>query len=192
MDGILDAAQVVFCDNGYEETAVAAIAARIGVAEGTVFKYFPTKRELLLSVLERWYRRMVDDYARDLARVDTARARVRLLIWRHLCSVRDNPQLCRLMFREVRSGSDYRGSRLHEMNRRYAGLLAGAIADGLRSGEFVARAPPALLRDLVYGGIEHHAWRHLEGRGALDVDAVTDALMRVLLDGIARRARERG
>ena len=189
MDGILDAAQAAFCDKGYDNTVVSEIAAKLGVVEGTVFKYFPTKRELLLKVLERWYLKMSGDYAQDLAGVEGARARLRLLVWRHLRSLRDNPQLCRLMFREVRSGGDYRGSRLHELNRGYAGLLTAVIADGVKSGEFRGDVPAALLRDLVYGGIEHHAWNYFEGRGRLDVDAITTQIMSVLLDGIGPKAR---
>jgi AcrR family transcriptional regulator len=189
MDGILDAAQAVFCEKGYESATVATIADRLGVVEGTVFKYFPTKRELLLKVLERWYLTMASDYAADLAGVEGARNRLRLLVWRHLRSLRDNPQLCRLMFREVRSGTDYRGSRLHELNRRYAGLLMAVIADGVKAGELRGDVPAALLRDLVYGGIEHHAWNYLEGRGRLDVEAVTRGILSVLGEGIAVRAR---
>ena len=184
MDGILDAAQAVFCDKGYEGAAVAEIAARLGVVEGTIFKYFPTKRALLLRVLERWYVDMADDYAQDLAGVEGARARLRLLVWRHLRSLRENPQLCRLMFQEVRAGRDYRGSRLHALNRRYAGLLTAVIEDGVAAGEFRGDVPAALLRDLVYGGIEHHAWNYFEGRGRLDVEAVTEGIMTVLREGI--------
>ena len=184
MDGILDAAQAVFCDKGYEGAAVAEIAARLGVVEGTIFKYFPTKRALLLRVLERWYVRMADDYAQDLAGVKGARARLRLLVWRHLRSLRENPQLCRLMFQEVRAGRDYRGSRLHALNRRYAGLLTTVIEDGVAAGEFRDDVSAALLRDLVYGGIEHHAWNYFEGRGRLDVEAVTEGIMTVLREGM--------
>lgn len=192
MDGILDAAQAVFCEKGYEGTVVAEIAGRLGVVEGTVFKYFPTKRELLMKVLERWYLRMANDYAHDLEAVQGARARLRLLVWRHLRSLRDNPQLCRLMFREVRSEADYRGSRLHELNRRYASLLTAVLEDGVEDGEFRGDVPAALLRDLVYGGIEHHSWNYLQGRGRLDVEAVTDNILAVLSEGIvARRARAR-
>lgn len=189
MDGILDAAQAVFCDKGYEAAVVSEIAARLGVVEGTVFKYFPTKRELLLKVLERWYLKMSGDYAQDLAGVEGARPRLRLLVWRHLRSLRDNPQLCALMFREVRQGADYRGSRLHELNRRYTGLLMAVIEDGVKAGEFRADIPATLLRDLVYGGIEHHAWNYLQGRGKLDVEGITDGLMTILKEGIAPRAR---
>jgi len=183
---ILEAARDVLCRKGYENTVVAEIAGRLGVVEGTVFKYFPTKRELLLKVLERWYQEMFGDYARDLAGARDPRERLRLLVWRHLRSVRDNPQLCRLMFREVREGADYAGSRIHALNKRYTRLLMDVIADGVKSGAFRSDVPLALLRDLVYGGIEHHTWNFMSGRGPLDIEKVADAITDVLCDGISK------
>lgn len=190
VDGILAAAREVFCERGYEDTAVAGIAARLGVAEGTVFKYFETKRELLGRVLEHWYEEMFGDYARDLAGVTGARARLRFLVWRHLRSIKDQPQLCRLMFREIRAGQDYPGSRLHAMNRRYTQLLVDVLGEGVAAGEFRADIALPLLRDLVYGGIEHHAWNFLSGRGGLDIDAIADQLTAVVCEGLAARRED--
>lgn len=195
---ILVAARDVFCAKGYEQTAVSEIAARLGVVEGTIYKYFATKRELLLKVLEHWYEEMFGDYARDLAAIHGARARLRLLVWRHLRSVRDYPLLCRLMFREVHGESDYRGSGLHAMNRQYTQFLVDVIDAGRASGEFRNDLPTALLRDMVYGAIEHHSWPYVvaaaaavdgaaEARcGALDIDVVAEQITSILCDGIAR------
>lgn len=185
VEHILLAARDVFCEKGYEQAAVAEIAARIGVVEGTIFKYFPTKRELLLRVLENWYEEMFGDYERVLAGVTGTRARLRFLIWRHLKTVKEYPLLCRLMFREVRSEQDYHGSDLHAKNRRYTQFLMDVIGEGQKSGEFRRNLPPNLLRDLVYGGIEHHSWNFICGRGALDEDAAADQITSILCDGIA-------
>lgn len=202
VDEILVAARDVFCEKGYEATAVAEIAQRLGVVEGTIYKYFATKRELLLKVLEHWYEQMFGDYARDLDGVPGHRARLRLLIWRHLRTVRDWPLLCRLMFREVRSEDDYRGTALHAMNRRYTQLLMDVIAEGQAAQVFRTDLPLPLLRDLVYGGIEHCTWNYIvetaatrgggaepavrKGRGILDIDALADQITAVVCDGIER------
>jgi AcrR family transcriptional regulator len=184
VDDILAAAAVVFCEKGYDHTAVSEIAARIGVVEGTVYKYFESKRELLLRVLEHWYEQMFGDYAKDLAGLSGSRQRVRFLIWRHLRTVKEQPQLCKLMFREFRGEVDYHGSELHAMNRRYTQFLVDAIQEGVQSGEFRKNMPLSLIRDLVYGGIEHHCWAYLCGRGDLDIDRLTDQVMNLLCDGI--------
>jgi AcrR family transcriptional regulator len=182
---ILAAARAVFCTYGYTDSAVSEIAARAEVVEGTIYKYFESKRELLMRVLEGWYEGVLADHARELPGIRGPQARLRYVIWRHLRAVRDDPQLARLMFLEVRAHEDYPGSTLYALNRRYTGLLAGVLAEGAQAGELRADAPVRVVRDLVYGGIEHLTWRYVSGRGGLDVDRETDDLLRVLWDGIA-------
>ena len=189
VEEILRAAREVFGERGYEDSAVSEIARRVGVVEGAIYKYFDSKRELLLKVLERWYQEMFGDYARDLRGVSGARERLQLLVWRHLRTVSEYPQLCRLMFLEVRAERGYRGSRLHAMNRRYTRFLTEVLADGVTAGEFRDDLDILLLRDLVYGGIEHHSWNYLCGRGELGIDRIAQQITAVLCDGIVTRGK---
>ncbi|MBX6419511.1 MAG: TetR/AcrR family transcriptional regulator [Sinobacteraceae bacterium] len=199
-EALLHAARAVFAAKGYEQAAVAEIAARCGVVEGAVYKYFPTKRALLLAVLARWYEEMFGDYARELASIDGARERLRFLIERHLRSIRDWPQLCRLMFREVRAQPDYPDSPLYALNRRYSGLLLRVIEEGAAQGEFRADLSPRLVRDLIFGGIEHHTWRYLadartpasrRAARAPDIARLADPLTRLVCEGLMPRAPTR-
>ncbi|SFF26992.1 transcriptional regulator, TetR family [Fontimonas thermophila] len=188
VDEILVSARDVFCEKGYDAASVAEIAARIGVVEGLVYKYFSTKRELLLQVLERWYDELFGDTERALAGISDRRARVRMLVRHHLRAVRDYPQLCKLMFREVQGESGYHGSSLHARNRRYTQYLVDEIEAGQRDGSFRADIPPRLVRDLVYGGIEHATWHYLRGRGSLDIDRLAEQITSLLCEGLLPRA----
>ncbi|TAM10556.1 MAG: TetR/AcrR family transcriptional regulator [Nevskiaceae bacterium] len=199
VEQILQAARDLFGAQGYDATTTAQIAAQIGVVEGLIYKYFPTKRALLLQVLGYWYDDMFGDYTRELAYFPTARKRLHYLIWRHLCTVRDYPRLCGLMFREVLSAdNDYRGSPLHAMNKRYTQLLVDTVETGMRGGEFRTDLPPRLVRSLVYGGIEHEASRYLAryiaphqqaaaDAPALDVGLLADQITNLLCDGLGPR-----
>lgn len=189
VDEILASARAVFCEKGYEATSVAEIAARIGVVEGLVYKYFPSKRDLLHRMLEHWYEELFGDCTRELAAVTDPRARLHLLVWRHLRAVRDDPQLCRLMFREVREEPNYRGSELHARNRCYTQFLVDVIEEGQRAGAFRTEVPARLLRDLVYGGIEHVTWNYLCSRGPLDIDTTADQITALLCEGLQKSPR---
>jgi AcrR family transcriptional regulator len=50
---IVDAAEKLFLCNGYEATAMAAVARRARVANNAVYWYFPSKDDLLAAVLQR-------------------------------------------------------------------------------------------------------------------------------------------
>lgn len=191
VDELLLAARDLFAAQGYEATTMAAIAARVGVVEGLVYKYFATKRELLMQVLAHWYEQMFGDYTRELATLTHHRERLHLLVRRHLGAVRDNPTLCRLMFREVQSERSYRGTALHALNRRYTQMLLDVVTAGAADGEFRDDLPPTLLRSLVYGGIEHHCGAYIAAaagggqRLPLDADALADQITSLLCDGLA-------
>ncbi|AIQ65189.1 TetR family transcriptional regulator [Paenibacillus stellifer] len=48
---ILKAAVEVFAEKGYAGAATSEIAQKAGVAEGTVFRYYKTKKDLLISII---------------------------------------------------------------------------------------------------------------------------------------------
>jgi len=50
---IARAALKLFAERGYERTTTKEIARAAGISEGTIFKYFPTKHDLLLAFFSR-------------------------------------------------------------------------------------------------------------------------------------------
>jgi AcrR family transcriptional regulator len=49
---ILDAALPIFSSKGFATSTTSEIAEAAGVAEGTIYNYFPTKRELFIAVIK--------------------------------------------------------------------------------------------------------------------------------------------
>jgi AcrR family transcriptional regulator len=49
---ILDAALACFSEVGYHETAISDIAGRVGIAQGTFYRYFQSKRDIVDEVLD--------------------------------------------------------------------------------------------------------------------------------------------
>ncbi|HJR19775.1 MAG TPA: helix-turn-helix domain-containing protein [Actinomycetota bacterium] len=48
-DAILEATLAIFRERGYEGTTIPAIAERLGVSQGTLYNYFPSKEKLLFA-----------------------------------------------------------------------------------------------------------------------------------------------
>ncbi|WP_342642942.1 TetR/AcrR family transcriptional regulator [Rhodoligotrophos ferricapiens] len=185
---ILAAASAVFGEQGYENASMAEIAARAGVVEGTIYKYFNNKRDLMLQVLSRWYEGMLANYEEHLSGIQGTENRLRYVIWRHLAFIAANPALCRVFFREVRTGGDYDRSTIQDLNRRYTHFVIAILREGLARGDIKHDLSLGLVRDLIYGAIEHHTWKYVCGLGELDPDAVADQLCLVVFRGIAADA----
>jgi len=58
---VLDTAEHLFYTEGFHATGVDRVVAEAGVARMTLYNHFPSKQALIESVLERRYRRYLDD-----------------------------------------------------------------------------------------------------------------------------------
>lgn len=181
---ILSAAREVFLDKGFERASVGEIAARVGVVEGLVYSYFPTKRELLNEVLRGMYEPLIRDIADGFERVHGLRSRLRFLVWRHLRVYVEEPSLSRIVLHEVRTSPDYFKSVLHDLQARYTAFLVRTVREAMEAGELPADTEVESVRSMVYGGIEHRMWSMLYGRGSIDVEAMADRYTALLLHGI--------
>jgi TetR/AcrR family fatty acid metabolism transcriptional regulator len=154
-EDILVAARAVFEENGFDAASVAEIARRSRVAEGTIYLYSATKRELLQKVVARWYEGLIAEIERGLAERVGAEARLRYFAERHFRLHAEDAAIGRLMVRELRTAPDYPASGLHELNRRYTRLFTAIIRAGVASGEIHAGVRPDVARDMFFGALEH-------------------------------------
>ena len=183
-DAILDAAKGAFADKGFEGTSIADIARTAQISDGLVYRYFRNKRELLYEVLRKFYERILLDLETQVFKHDGFSARLEALIRRHLEVFVSDTDLCRLFISEVRTASDYEGSSIQELNRLYTSVLIRIVKDAVKTGEVRSDVNPKLLRDVIFGAIEHLAWRHVNGRGQLRVTQTARDLTIMLTSGI--------
>ncbi len=132
-EAILDAAEVLFAERGYEGTALRDVAERVGVRAPSLYNHFPSKDSLYAAVLERGLGPVLELLttaagAEAGGRPDSARvvSEVMALLVRH-------PRLPRLLLHETLAG----GQRLTPMLQRW---IAPAF---VRGGELVQADPAA-------------------------------------------------
>ena len=181
---ILAAARQTFLDKGFARASVSEIAAKVGVVEGLVYSYFPTKRDLLNEVMRGMYEPLIRDIDEGFSCLHGLRSRLRFLIWRHLRVYVEEPSLSRLVLHEVRTGPEYFKSVLHDLHVRYTAFLMRTIREAVASGELPQDTDEEMIRGLVYGGIEHRMWAVLFGRGTVDVEDAADRYTDIVLRGI--------
>src|SRR5215831_8763673 len=67
---ILDAAATLFAQRGYSDTDTQVLADTLGVGKGTLYRYFPSKRELFLAAVDRVMRRLRERVESNIAVCD--------------------------------------------------------------------------------------------------------------------------
>lgn len=181
---IMAAAKQVFVEKGYNDALITDIALRAGVVEGSIYRFFANKRELLVKVVEHWFEEMLRDDAEQFAAVRGSWNQIRFIVYTHLTSIHRDPALSRLMFQEIRPAPDYRGSHLFELNRAYTNRLVDVVKAGVAAGELRPESSPSLVRDLVFGCIEHRTWAFLRGEGDFDPAEMADAITNLVHHGL--------
>lgn len=184
---IMAAARDVFREKGYEDAPMSDIAERANVVEGSIYRYFENKRDLLVKVIEDWYEAMLADYDQQLSGIRGTRNRLRFMIWRHLMTIHEEPALCDLMFQFLRTGRDYSHTTVYELNKQYTRRTLDIIKEGIAAGELRNDVALRLVRDMIYGCIEHHTWAYLRGEGQFDPDTTADAIVDLVLSGLQIR-----
>jgi AcrR family transcriptional regulator len=181
---ILAAARGSFSEHGYQGASISTIARRAGVVEGTIYKHFRSKQDLLFRVIEEFYGPLIHDVETGVRGVRGAANRLRFIIGRHLRAFSADRGLCRLLLREIRPDGELYHSAIADLNRRYTRAVLQTLQEGIESGEFRPEIPPAIVRNLVYGAIEHVVWRFVFRGGRLDVDRTADDLTHAVVHGI--------
>lgn len=184
---IMTAARSVFREKGYEDAPLSDIAELANVVEGSIYRYFENKRDLLVKVIEDWYESMLADYDQQLSGIRGTRNRLRYMIWRHLKTIHEEPALCNLMFQFLRTGNDYSHTAVYELNRQYTRRTLDIVKEGIDAGEVRSDVPLRLVRDMIYGCVEHRTWAYLRGEGDFDPDATADAVVDLVLGGLQKR-----
>ncbi len=191
VEGLLAAAQAVFVASGYERATTAEIAEKAGVSEATVFAYFGSKRQLCLEVIRRWYDEISSELERDVPTFVGMRARLQFVIRRHLGHLMgDGIGLCALILGEGRTVDQAFSEAIVEFKRRYTTPLVQALHEAQASGELRSDVPVRLMRDMVYGAMEHVLWGYVASGRKPSLEETTRQLTDVFMTGFGLRAFE--
>jgi TetR/AcrR family fatty acid metabolism transcriptional regulator len=188
---ILTGARALMAERGHENFTPLDVAVRCSVSEATIYKYFPSKRDLLLRAAEAWMEDMLAAVPKLPDRGDVFE-RLRLAVRHSLTVVREEPALTRYVLLELRSDPAYRETKFYELNRKFYGGLRSVIADAIATGLFREDVSPRLVRNMISGCIEHQTWAYLRGQGDFSVDDTAEEIAGIVYRGVAKETfRER-
>lgn len=182
---LVAASRELLAEVGYERFLPAEVARRCGVSEATVYRYFPTKRELLVRVAETWFDEILVALEPGVTQHEGTYEQLRFVIRYAVEVVRREPTLTRYIFNELRPDPEFRSSTIHQLNRRFTGVVSQVLRDAVTRGDFRDDVSVELLRDMIFGAIEHQAWAYLRGEGDFSTDRATDGITVVIYRGMA-------
>lgn len=151
-DRILDAAAQLIVENGLQ-CSMAAIAERAGVATGSLYNYFPSKKALVLGVYvrvgEEMALAMMTEHADDV----DYETRIRRYIADYAAFILADAERARL-FEYLDNSPEVS---LEDIAATFAGFIdyARRLFEGGQKAGVVRAGPPYLLGSFVRGAIRH-------------------------------------
>jgi TetR/AcrR family fatty acid metabolism transcriptional regulator len=188
-DAILRAATVVFARHGFFQAQVADVARAAGVAAGTVYLYFRSKDDILISLFERTMREAIAAGAAALAGVADPRERLATVARLHLERLGRDRDLAVVFQVELRQSTKFMERFSSTYLRDYIGLIRQAIADGQKAGLFRQDVNPTTAAKMFFGVLDEMATNWILSRRRYALAADADVVIDLFVNGVAAKRR---
>lgn len=184
---IISAAQSVFAELGFDRARISDIARKAGVADGTIYLYFKSKDELLISLFEERVQPAMQTIEESVAQgAQDPRGRFASLIGAYLDAMQADPTLGTIITMQVRQSRRFVTDYTNRPLARFFEVLTSSFNDGVRQGIFRGDLSIEALRWMVFGSLDAFtlAWSLKRGE-ASDLGRLGDELTEVLLRGLS-------
>jgi TetR/AcrR family fatty acid metabolism transcriptional regulator len=181
---IIDAAVRVFARNGYYNSRVSDIAREAGIASGTIYLYFRTKDEILVTLFREKMAAWVN-YVREQIRGEAdVVAKVRRLVALHFGVLERDPALAEVVQVELRQGHKFfRGASAHEISA-YFELIASVLEEGQAAGVFRRDVAVKTAVKVLFGAMDQMATSWVLGKRKYRLSDAADEVANIFLRGV--------
>jgi len=172
---ILEAAVKVFAGHGFFNATIAQIAREAGVADGTIYLYFKSKDELLLSLFEDRVEKLLAYMREELPKLEGAQAKLRRIIELQLGLLEGERDLAEVLTVILRQSTKLLKEYAAPKFMAYLETIASIVSEGQSAGVFRTDVPPLLVARATWGALDGIALTWALGRaerGALSRAAV--------------------
>jgi AcrR family transcriptional regulator len=190
---ILTIAQEVFADKGYYDASIDEIAARAGIAKGTVYLHFPSKEDLLVALIAQ----QIAEFLERVDEVTRAPIPVRERIDQLFLDVFTRMQAKRnRVLIELYTGMGLtrrvleKHGELQARNARALERIAALLEEGKRTGELDRTVPTPIMLATFITLISPAGYEHLLTSAQITPAELVGYVRRIFFPPIAESARE--
>lgn len=175
---INEAALRSFREHGYHGASISQIASLAGMADGALYKFYGSKKEILESVVCRWYQGVLESYEAALKVIEDPELKLRFAIRHNIHCLCEEVNIASLYY-ELRRDREFKSSKLIKYNRRYIGILLKILRE-LRGATVESKIKIATITKILYAAIEVGTESFRVHQEPLDQEALTDEILKVV------------
>ncbi len=182
---IIDAAVRVFARTGYYNSRVSDVAREAGIASGTIYLYFATKDEILVTLFRQKMAEWVASVRKEIAGEQDPIAKIRRIVALHFKVLEDNPDLAEVVQVELRQGQKFfRGASAQEISA-YFDVIQGVLEEGIAAGTIRRDLPVKVATKMLFGAMDQLATSWVLGKRAYRLTDAAEAVATLFLKGVS-------
>ncbi len=138
-DLILSAARSLIGEYGFSALTMDKVAAKAGIAKGTIYLYFKDKNELIESALKRGFERLFERIEKRVEKEASSLEKLGALIHENLTYINENRFFFKSIFLDEINIVFLKKKSVESFNlrrKKYASFVSEIIKRGINSGEF--------------------------------------------------------
>jgi len=151
---IIDAAVKVFADTGYHGSQVSKIAREAGVADGTIYLYFKSKEDILVSLFRMRLGELVNKFKESVKESPSSAHAIRKICELHFTELENNPDMAYVTQIELRQSSLELRKSIGQALKPYIKLIEAVLVQGVEEGSFRQGLDVKLTRLLIFGAMD--------------------------------------
>jgi len=151
---ILRAAVKIFSEKGFYNSRVSEIAKEANVADGTIYLYFKNKDDILISLFEEEFGKIVENMRLELEKEKDALQKIRRFAIMHLSIVSKQQHLADVLGVEVRQSSKFMKEYVNKPFIEYLNLIRSVIIEGQESGLIRKDLTPGIMKRALFGALD--------------------------------------
>ncbi len=184
---ILDAAIEVIAQHGYASSRVTDIAARAGVADGTIYLYFHNKEELLMEAINTAFESFLTRARAEMTQLHDPRDRLRRMAFLHLSMLGEHRELAVVFQTELRHSAKFLAQFSTKHLIDYFQLIRDQVREGQRLGLFRPDLSDKIAANCFFGALDEMVTSWMLSDHEYPLGNAADAIVDIILRGMEIR-----
>ncbi len=181
---IIDSAIAVFAKKGFYKTTVSEIASSAKVADGTIYLYFKSKEDILITLFEEKMSGFLQILKTELKEVEDCSKKLRLFILSYFKNIINNRDLAEVLTIELRQShkfmKDYKNPYFHD----YLQFIEGLILEGQKAGVYNNQLPAKMVARFIFGALDEITLRFSLQSKKWSIDDAPGQIFSLLCQGL--------
>lgn len=183
---IIDAAVKVIARHGYHQAQVSKIAREASVADGTIYLYFDSKEDVLISLFREKMGLFTETIRERIEKMERAEDQLRELIYLHLHQLSLNRDFAVVTQIELRQSNPAVRAGINDVLKQYLNVIDQIILLGKKQRVFRQDVEHAVARKMIFGTLDEAVTSWVMNEREYELISLVEPLHNLFIHGLKK------